>query len=192
MRKAHGHVLKSKRFSRLWASHPRVAFRDTKSLKDCLVRSKLKLESSIATGNLKRCSKRCKICKILVPGDEYKSFMTKKKYKINFWFVYNCIDVIYLISCTVCGSQYTGTTVARFRERFNHYKSNVNLYSQRVRGLMQEKMTSHFFLFWTHIGSNDDMYVKIIDQCDPNDKEKRKSLYIETLQTMYQCAFDFK
>ena len=84
MRKAHGHIFKSKRFSKVLTSLPRVAFRNAKSLKDRLVRSKLKPESNIATGNLKRKSKRSKICKILVPGDEFKSFMTKKKYKINF------------------------------------------------------------------------------------------------------------
>ena len=192
MRKAHGHIIKSKRFSKVLTSLPRVAFRNAKSLKDRSARSKLKPESNIANGNLKRKSKRSKICIILVPGDEFKSFMTKKKYKINFWFVYNSIDISYLISCTVCGSQYTGTTAIRFRERFNHYKSNANLYSQGVRGLMQEKMTCHFFWFWTHIGSNDDMYVKIIDRCDPNDKEKRKSLYVETLQTMCQCGLILK
>ena len=158
MRKAHDHVLKSKRFWKLLASLPQVAFRDAKSLKDRLVTSKLKPESNIATGNLKRCSKRCKICKILVPGDEYKSFMTKKKYKINFWFVYNSIDVIYLISCTVCGSQYTGTTVARFRERFNYYKSNVNLYSQKSSWTDARENDISFFLIlntylfkWRHL-----------------------------------------
>ena len=84
MRKAYGHVFKSKRFSKVLTSLPRVAFRNAKSLKDRLVRSKLKPESNIATGNLKCKSNRSKICKILVPGDEFKSFMTKKKYKINF------------------------------------------------------------------------------------------------------------
>ena len=47
---------------------------------------------------------------------------------MNFLFDYNSIDVIHLISCTVCGSQYTGqytdTTVTKFREKFNHYRSS--------------------------------------------------------------------
>ena len=64
---------------------------------------------------------------------------------MNFRFDYNSSDVIYLISCTVCGCQYMGTMVTRFRERFNQHKSNVNLYSQGVRGLIQKKMISHFF-----------------------------------------------
>ena len=50
----------------------------------------------------------------------------------------------------------------------------MNLYIPRVRGLIQEKMISHFFYF-EHNGSIDDMYVQIIDHCDPNDKERRES-----------------
>ena len=90
---------------------------------------------------------------------------------MNFRFDCNSSDVIYLISCTVCGRQYTGTTVTRFRKRFNQYKSNVNLYSQSVRGLMQEKVISHFFDF-EHNCSIDDMHVQIIDHCDPNDEKE--------------------
>ena len=80
---------------------------------------------------------------------------------MNFSFDCNGSDVIYLLSCTVCGRQYTGTTVTKFRESFNQYKSNVNLYSQGVRGLTQEKMNSHIFDF-EHNGSIDDIHVQIL------------------------------
>ena len=67
---------------------------------------------------------------------------------MNFRFDGNSSDVIYLISCTVCGRQYTGIPrLTRFREKFNQYKWNVDLHSQGVCGLMQEKMISHFFDF---------------------------------------------
>ena len=39
---------------------------------------------------------------------------------------------------------------------------------------MQEKMISHFS-YLEHIGSIDDMYLQMIDHCDPNDKEKKKN-----------------
>ena len=56
---------------------------------------------------------------------------------MNFRFDGNSSDVIYLISCTVCGRQYTGIPrLTRFRERFNQYKWNVDLYSQGVCELM--------------------------------------------------------
>ena len=74
--------------------------------------------------------------------------------------------------------------MTRFRERFNQYKSNVNLYSQGVRGIMQEKMISHFFTE-NHNDCSKDMSVQIIDHCDQNDKERRESYCIETLETSY-------
>ena len=180
LRKAHRHVLKPKRLSRVLQSPPRVASRNAKSLKDCLVRSKLKPESDATTGNFNFSSKRSKICKILVPGKEFKSVVTKKSYKMNFRFDSNSSDVIYLMSCTVCGRQYTSITVTKFRERFNQDKSNVNLCSQGVCGLMQEKMID-----FVHNGSTDAMHVQIIDHCDANDKESRESFWTETLQTMH-------
>ena len=184
LRKAHRHVLKSSILSKVWTSPPRVVFYHAKSLKDSLVRSKLKLESDVATGNFNCTSKRCKICKIVVPGNELKRFVTKKTYQMNFLFDCNSSKVIYLISCTLCGRKYTRTTVTRFRERFNQYKSNVNLYSQGVHGLMQEKMISHFFDF-EHNALIGGMYVQIIGQCGPNDKERRDSFWIETLQAVH-------
>ena len=48
---------------------------------------------------------------------------------------------------------------------------------------MQEKMISHFFDF-EHNGSIDDMYVQIIDHCDPNDKEGRESFWIKTINVV--------
>ena len=70
---------------------------------------------------------------------------------MNCRFDCNSSDVIYLISCAVCGCQYMGTTITRFRESFNQYKLNLNLYSQGVRGLMQDKMISHFFILNTTV-----------------------------------------
>ena len=115
-------------------------------------------ESEVETGSFKCNGKRCEVCNYIEPGSKFKSFVTQKSYKINFRFDCNSSDVIYLISCKICGRQYTGTTVTRFRERFNQYKSNVNLYSQGVRGMMQEKMISHFFTE-NHNGCSKDMSV---------------------------------
>ena len=72
-----------------------------------------------------------------------------------------------------------GTTVTMFRERLNQYKLNVNLYSKRVLGLMQEKVISYFFDF-AHNVSVDDMHVQMIEYSDPNDEEGRESFWIET------------
>ena len=176
LRNAQHHVFKSERLSKVLKSPPRVAFRNAKTLKDRLVRSKLRTDSDVETGVFKCNSKRCEICNFIEPSTEFKSFVTQKSYKINFRFDCNSSDVIYLLSRKICGRQYTGTTVARFRERFNQYKSNVNLYSQGVRDLRQEKMISHFFTE-NHNASPQDIRVQIIDHCDPNDKERRENLF---------------
>ena len=84
LRKAERDVLKSNRLSKVLPSPTGVAFHNAKSLKDCLVRSKLKPESNVTTSNFNCSSKKCEICKILVPRNELKSFVTKKTYKINF------------------------------------------------------------------------------------------------------------
>ena len=157
----------------------RVAFRNATILKDRLVRSKLRNESEVETGSFKCNSKQREACNSTEPGSKFKSFVTQKSYKINFRFDYNSSDVIYLIQCKICSRQYTDTRVTCFRERFNQYKSNVNLHSQGVSGMMQEKMISHFFTE-NHNGCSKGMSVQIIDHCDPNDKERIESYWIET------------
>ena len=174
VRKAQHYVYKSARLVKVLKLPPRVAFPNAKTLKARFVRSKLRNESEVQTGIFKGNSKRCEVCNYIELGSKFKSFITQKSYKINFRFDCNSSAVIYLISCKICGRQYAGTTVTRFREGFNQYKSNVNLYSQWVRGMMQEKMTSHFFTK-NHNGYSNDMSVQIIDHCDPNDKERRAS-----------------
>ena len=59
------------------------------------------------------------------------------------------------------------------------------------RGMMQEKMISHFFTE-NHNGCSKDMSVQIIDHCDPNDKERRESYWIETLETSYPKGLNYK
>ena len=73
------------------------------------------------------------------------------------------------------------TKVIRFRQRFNQYNSNMHLYFQGVCRLIQEKVISHFLI----------LHVQIIDHCDPNDKKRRESSWIVTLQTMYLYGLIF-
>ena len=105
----------------------------------------MRTDSDVETGVFKCDSKWCEICNFIETGNEFKSFVTQISHKINFRFDCNSSDVIYLLSCKICGRQYTGTTVTRFRERFNQYKSDINLYSQGVRDLRFENGFSFFY-----------------------------------------------
>ena len=85
---------------------PSVAFRNPKTLRDKLVRSKLKLTDDAEQGNFPCGGGDCEICNILKPGKEFKSTLTGETYKMNSHFDCN-------ISCKVCKKQYTGSTVKR-------------------------------------------------------------------------------
>ena len=89
--------------------------------------------------------KNCEICHILHQGDTFESSSTGKQYKINFSFNCNSRNVVYLLTCKICEKQYVGSTVTKFRSRFNQYKSNINLYGKGQSGFMQETLIEHFF-----------------------------------------------
>ena len=76
----------------------RVAFRNPKTLRDKLVRSKLRPIYKEERG-LFICGRRnCDICNILEPGNELKSTVTGKIYEINFHFNCNSECVVYLLT----------------------------------------------------------------------------------------------
>ena len=57
---------------------------------------------------------------ILEPGNEFKSTNTGEVYKINFHFHCNNEYVVYLLTCKICRKQYVGSTITKFRLRFNY------------------------------------------------------------------------
>ena len=90
---------------------------------------------------------------------------------MNFQFNRNSDCVVYLLTCKVCAKQYTGSTINKFRSRFNQCKSNINLYEEGKRGFVEEKLIEHFYV-QNHYSTHGDMIVRIIDYYDPNDQEK--------------------
>ena len=104
---------------------PMVAFRRPKCLKDILVHSELKTPVK-DKGCVKCTDKRCRVCDYLVEGTRFISGVTGKSYIINFDMGCNSDHVIYLISCARCAMQYVGSTINKFRIRFNNHKSRLN------------------------------------------------------------------
>ena len=162
---------------------PRVAFRNDKSLKDKLVRSKIKSPNRRDPGKYKCGSNLCQICNIISLENEFTDRHKSKSYKINFDFYCNSQCVIYLITCKVCQKQYVGSTITTFRKRLNQYKSNIKLYSIGRQGMKQEKLVSHFFTD-KHHGTYDDIKAQITDYCDANDQERREDFWIFNLNTL--------
>ena len=132
------------------------------------MRSKLE-EFIYKNGGTNICGRsNCDICKILESGDQFESTITKKKYHISFPFDFNSCYLVYLLTCKVCLKQYVGSTLTRFRLRFNQYKSNIKLYGEGRRGFKREMLIEHFFLCSQNV-THKDIKVQKIDHCDPND-----------------------
>ena len=167
LKKVHRHTIRSRRFSAVLPSHPPVTFHNPKALKDYSVRSKLqKRDSNDEENGIYKCGNiNCDIDNVLYLSNEFQSTVTRKRYHINFKFDCSSVNVIYLLTCR---KQYTGSTITKFRLRFNQYKSNIKLYGEGKRGFEQEKLIEHFF-FPNHSGTHKDISVQLIDHCDPYD-----------------------
>ena len=105
-----------------------VAFRRPKSIKDTLVRAAVSRPSRLSStvGQCKPSSdKRCKCCLQLQHAQVFHSKTTEKEYKI--FCNVNCKtpNVVYLLDCHVCGSQYVGASVQPFNKRMNGHRSDL-------------------------------------------------------------------
>ena len=65
----------------------------------------------------------CQLCSNMKNTITFKSKHSSKVYQIKKNFNCNSRMVVYLIQCRVCGKQYNGSTVTKFRTRANNYKS---------------------------------------------------------------------
>ena len=120
--------------------------------------------------------------------------MDKKVYKISHRFTCSDKCLVYLLSCKVCGWQYTGQTVDEFRYRWNNYKDNSR---KSLRGDEQKQagFFAHFqsldhngFLEDTQITFTDktDAQITFIDKTDPkSDPTGHEEFWIDTLKTCY-------
>ena len=134
LRKAQKHVLKSSRLHNALPSTARVEFRNTKTIRDKLLRSKLKEFIYKDAGTNVCGNSNCDIYKKNWKWRQFESKVTKKKYRISFQFDGNSCGVGYLLTCL---KNYVGSTVARFRLRFNQCKPNIKLNGEGRRGFKQ-------------------------------------------------------
>ena len=76
-----------------------MAFHNLKTLRDKLVRSKIRENDEEEKGNFPCGHSNCEICRILEPGKEFLSTVAGKVFKINFHFDCNNICVVPLLTC---------------------------------------------------------------------------------------------
>ena len=91
-----------------------TAFRNTKVLRDKLVRSKLKLFDDIELNDFPYGRGNCEFCNILKLGKQFKRTVTGEIFIMNFHFDCNSLCVVCLITWKVCQMQYAGSTVTKF------------------------------------------------------------------------------
>ena len=60
----------------------------------------------------------------------------------------------------------------------------MKLYGEGRGNFKQEQLIEHFY-GENHNGLHQDINVKIIDFCDPNDQEKRENFWMNKLRTLY-------
>ena len=175
---------------RIFNEIPLVSFRRGKTLKDVLVRSKLKEE--FKPGGCVGCGRRnCLVDTFLDTTGVFKNSKGDRTYNIRKGTL-NCNSkyVVYLLTCKTCNKQYVGSCVTKFRTRFNNYKSQFKKYLQRKtagdrdpgRDIKQAGLFEHF-CGSEHSGVEDWSFT-IIDQADTLSRvRKRESFWQHKLDT---------
>ena len=114
---------------------------------------------------------RCETCFNIKEANTFQSFVTKKIYKISRHFHCDSHSVVFTFY-KVCGLQYVGSTVDRFRLRWNNYKC-----SQRVAledGTPKQNYFHQHFLSEDYHWLLEDCEITLIDQTDPSDPTTRE------------------
>ena len=104
-----------------------MSFRKPKSLGDYLVHAKVDScgAKHLLLGTVKCASRRCEVCKCMDENSRFKSSQDDRRYSINYNLTCNSSNVVYLITCKKCLLEYVGSTVTKFRLRFNNHKSRI-------------------------------------------------------------------
>ena len=150
-----------------------LKFRRPKNLQDYLVHVRLRPvgQSTMDHKGTFRCNNsRCDVCNYVILGDSFSSHVTNSSYRINYQLDCNSRNVVYLISCKVCGLQYVGSTTTEFRLRFNNHKSRLKTHA-RMSAADRDSDDCVYRHFYDpgHHGLVD-VSVKLIDKV--NDKDR--------------------
>ena len=168
---------------RVFTLAPFVSFRTASTLRTHLVRAKVYPADKRLFGSRKCFRNRCQVCKNVVEKDIFQSFVDKKVYKINHRFTCSDKCLVYLLSCKVCGRQYTGQTVDEFRYRWNNYKDN-NRKSLKGNECKQAGFFAHFQSLDHHTE------ITFIDKTDLSNPTRCKEFWIDRLKSCYPLGLN--
>ena len=167
---------------------PFVSFCTARTLRTHLVRPKAYLVEERLLGSRKCLRNLRQVSKTVVKTDTFQSFVDKTVYKINHRFICSDKCRVYLLSCKVCGQQYTGQTVDEFRYRWNNYKGND------IKSLSGgEHKQAGFFAHFQSLDHNyflEDTEITFIKKTDPPHPARRMEFWIDTLKTCYPLGLN--
>ena len=71
------------------------------------------------------------LCYVIPSSSSFTSHTTKRSYNINYQLYCTSNNVVYLLTCNVCGLQHVGSPSTNFRLRFNTHKSRLRAHSRK-------------------------------------------------------------
>ena len=121
-----------------------VGFRNGESFKDYLVRTALPKTDN--AGGSKPCGEgTCQVCDHIITTNTSATKVCGEVFKIQSGLlISNSEKVLYLLRCKICdGTPYVGKAKAKFRLRFNNYKSKHRSFRKGKQNVPQKRFHSH-------------------------------------------------
>ena len=136
------------------------------------------MEREFEPGSCQTCTRRnCLVNNFLDTSEHFTNAEGDRRYNLRKGHLHcNSKFVVYKIRCKTCNKQYVGSTITKFRERFNNYKFQFRKYSRLKesgcqnpgKDISQARCFEHF-LSNDH-GGMDDWSFQIIDQADTRER----------------------
>ena len=159
---------------------PIIGFKNNKNLKSHFVRATLPDINEV--GRCELCGGKrppCQLFNNMKNTSTFKSKHSKEVYQIKKNFNCNSKMVVYLMECRICGKQYNGSTVTKFRARANNYKNTHHNFRKEQILSNQARNQKRFherFLRKEHNGIFD-CEITIIDHAETVKSLRQKELY---------------
>ena len=176
LRELHPILGLSERCKNAITSVPSVAFRKPKSLGDYLVRAKVDSRGpkGLLLGTVKCSSKRCEVCKYFDEHSHFKGSQDDRRYSINYSLNCNSNNVVYLVTCKKCLLQYVGSTITKFRLRFNNHKSRIRRHEMLGQAEKEsDDLLYQHFCSEGHCGLSD-VRIQLIDRVNGEEQLREK------------------
>ena len=137
LRDNHNILLADRKMAKIFPNPPSVSYRQPRSLKQMMVRSRLKSLPYRDCSDLEEkpagCyrhqhgarGRRCELCPRIKEGETFRSNFTGKTYKIKHNLTCKSKYCVYLITCRKCSKQYTGKSINHMHTRHSGHRREI-------------------------------------------------------------------